>query len=499
MNTLKKTLALVATLAMASTAFVGCGKDDSSSESKADDTKATDAATEATDAPAATDAPEATDAPTEAPTDAPAASGAANSTEVGEVKLKTGGDTFTVVAWNPDDVPALIEAWTAATGYDASKVNFINMDCGGGDAAEKYDNLFKSGDDLDVFFCEADWALRYINDDTKTAALEDLGFTDANFADQFAYTQEIGRATDGANAGKMVGTSWQAAPGGWCYRTDLADTYLGVKSPEDMQAKVSDWDAFQATAAEVATASGNKTALTTTLGGIWQAFAANRSTPWVVDNKLTVDDFCDTFINLAKNMRDNGYVTEANQWTDEWYAAGQTDDTMGYFVSTWGFGVSILETAAGGEGGATYGKWNVCQGPTPYFWGGTWACVSPKTDNADLVASFMHYFTVDEASMKEYALAKPDYVNNMNAMQAIVDEGTNSNPLLGGQDQFSVLHAAAQNINLNGLITPYDSAIKTAFLDAVNAYCAGETADAAACLDDFKNRVAESVTDITVE
>ncbi|MBQ3566127.1 MAG: hypothetical protein IJA12_02995, partial [Oscillospiraceae bacterium] len=118
---------------------------------------------------------------------------------------------------------------------------------------------------------------------------------------------------------------------------------------------------------------------------------------------------------------------------------------------------------------------------------------------ADMVASFMNYFTVNEATMKEYALAKPDYVNNMNAMQAIVDEGTNSNPLLGGQDQFSVLHAAAQNINLNGLITPYDASIKTAFLDAVNAYCAGETADAAACLDDFKNRVAESVTDITVE
>ena len=71
-------------------------------------------------------------------------------------------------------------------------------------------------------------------------------------------------------------------------------------------------------------------------------------------------------------MRDNGYVTELNQWTDEWKAAGQTDDTMGYFVSTWGFGESILLSAAGGEGGATYGKWNVCQGPTPYYWGGTW-------------------------------------------------------------------------------------------------------------------------------
>jgi len=268
-----------------------------------------------------------------------------------------------------------------------------------------------------------------------------------------------------------------------------------------MQAKVADWDKFQATAKEVSDASSGKTALTTTLGGIWQAFAANRTTPWVQDGALAVDDFCTTFIDLAKNMRDNGYVTDLNQWTDDWYAAGQTDDTMGYFVSTWGFGDSILLQAAGGNGGATYGKWAVCEGPTSYFWGGTWMCVSPKTDNADMVASFIKYFTVDEASMEKYALGKDggEYVSNKNVMQKIVDEGTNKNENLGGQDQFAVLHNSAQNINLKGLITPYDASIKTAFLDAVNAYCAGTTADANACIEDFKDRVAQNVTDITVE
>jgi hypothetical protein len=344
---------------------------------------------------------------------------------------------------------------------------------------------------------EADWALKYINDDTATAPLSELGFSESDFAGQYAYTMEIGKDSNGV----IKGVSWQAAPGAWCYRSDLAESYLGVTSPEEMQAKVSDWDTFQATAKEVSEASGGTTALTTTLGGIWQAFAANRTTPWVQDGALAVDDFCNTFIDLAKNMRDNGYVTDLNQWTDDWYAAGQTDSTMGYFVSTWGFGDSILLTAAGGEGGATYGKWAVTEGPTPYFWGGTWMCVSPNTDNADMDASFINYFTIDETSMKKYALEKEggEYVNNVNVMQSIVDEGSNSNENLGGQDQFAVVHENAKNINLNGLITPYDASIKSAFLDAVNAYCAGETADADACLEDFKDRVAESVTDITVD
>ncbi|MGN0614014.1 MAG: carbohydrate ABC transporter substrate-binding protein [Porcipelethomonas sp.] len=479
MNKLKRTLALVATLAISATAFVGCGSDDSSSTASSSSSEAESSAESSESS------------------EAESSEGEAESTGsfTYSGSLPTDGDQMTVLCWTGDDLDVMLSTWEAAEGIDAAKVNFKNFQVGGGEAAAQYDQYFLGGEDVDMLMVEADWALKYINDDTATAPLSDLGFTDADFAGQYAYTMEVGKDSNGV----IKATSWQAAPGGWCYRTDLAESYLGVTTPDEMQAKVSDWDAFQATAAEVSEKSGGATALTTTLGGIWQAFAANRTQPWVVDGALAVDDFCNTFIDLAKNMRDNGYVTEANQWTDEWYAAGQTDDTMGYFVSTWGFGAAILETAAGGEGGATYGKWNVCQGPTPYYWGGTWACVSPKCDNGDMVANFMNYFTIDETSMKEYALAKPDYVNNMNAMQAIVDEGSNSNALLGGQDQFAVLHEAAKNINLNGLITPYDASIKQAFLDAVNAYCAGETADADACLDDFKNRVAESVTDITVE
>lgn len=486
MNKLKRTLALVATLAISATAFVGCGGDDSSSSSSSSQSESSsesssDAGSESS-----------SDAGSEASSD----SGTSSGTFEYKGTLPSGGDKMTILCWTPDDVNAMLDMWKADTGYTDDKIYFNNFSVGGGEAAAQYDQYFLDGEaDVDLFMVEADWALKYINDDTQTAPITDLGFTEADFADQYAYTQEIGKDSNGV----LKGVSWQAAPGGWCYRTDLADTYLGVKTPEDMQAKVSDWDKFQATAKEVYDASGDKkTALTTSLGGIWQAFVSKRTQPWVKDNTLQIDDSCTEFIKLAKNMRDNGYVTDLNQWTDEWKAAGQSDDTMGYFISTWGFGESILLTAAGGEGGATYGKWNVCQGPTPYYWGGTWMCVSPRTDNADMVANFINYFTVDKTSMEKYALNKPEYVNSKTVMQKIVDEGSNKNPLLGGQDQFSVLHPAAQNINLNGLITPYDASIKQSFMDAVNAYCAGETADEAACIDDFKNRVSENQTDLTI-
>ncbi|MDE5649054.1 MAG: carbohydrate ABC transporter substrate-binding protein, partial [Oscillospiraceae bacterium] len=354
MNKLKRTLALVATLAISATAFVGCGDKDNSSSSSSEGNS--ESSSNVDDSSSTAD-------------DSSTADQTGEFTYSGS--LPTGGDKMTILCWTPDDVNVMLDMWKADTGYTDSQINFVNFGVGGGEASAQYDQYFLGGEDVDIFMVEADWALKYINDDTATAPMSDLGFSDDAFAGQYAYTMDIGKDSNGV----IKGVSWQAAPGGWCYRTDLAEQYLGVKTPDEMQAKVADWDAFQATAKEVYDASGSKTALTTTLGGIWQAFAANRSTPWVKDDKLAVDDFCNTFIDLAKNMRDNGYVTDLNQWTDEWKAAGQTDDTMGYFVSTWGFGESILLSAAGGEGGATYGKWNVCQGPTPYYWGGTWICV----------------------------------------------------------------------------------------------------------------------------
>ena len=498
MNTLKKTLALVATLAMATGAFASCGGDDSSS-STSSSTSSSSSTAESSEESSDESSAESSDESSAESSDESSSSSSVEakaSTEVGEVQLATGGDTFTVAAWNADDVPAMLEQWKKATGTSDDKVNFINFDVGGGSASEKYDALFNDGSDLDVYFCEADWALKYINDDTKTAPLEQLGFTDDNFADIYAYTDEIGKDSNGVRKG----VSWQAAAGGFAYRTDLAEQYLGVKTPEEMQAKIGNWEDFVTTAEDIAEQSGGKTALADTLGGMWQVFAAGRTNPWVVDNALEVDASCEEFANYAKRLWDCGGVTKNPQWDASWYASGQDDSAMGFFVSTWGFGDAILAQAAGGEGGATYGKWNVCQGPAPYFWGGTWIVVNPATDNAEEAQSFIKTFTVDRDQIKEYALSKPEYCNNMVVMQEIVDSGENPNDyvtnLLDGQNYFAVLHENAKKINLNGLITPYDATIKSDFIETVQS----EYLESGASWEDtqiaFMEKVASDIPDL---
>lgn len=496
MNKLKRTLALIATLAMATTAFVGCGDDESSKSSSEASTSSEDESSEEESSEEESSEEESSE---EESSEAETPAGT-KSTEVGEIdaSVKTGGDTFTVAAWNADDVPAMLAQWEKATGVDDSHVNFITFGVGGGEASERYDQLFAEGSDLDVYFAEADWALKYINDDTKTLPLEKLGFTDDNFAEIYSYTDEIGKDSNGVRKG----VSWQAAAGGFAYRADLAEEYLGVKSPAEMQSAIGTWDDFVTAAQTVSEKSGNKTALADTLGGMWQAYACGRTQPWVVDNKLVIDDFCEDFANTAKALWDCGGITKNSQWTDEWTAAGTNDSCMGYFVSTWGFGGFFMD-AAGGKDGTTYGKWNVCQGPQEYYWGGTWIVVNPATDNGEDAQSFIKTMTVDNDQIKEYALSKPEYCNNRTVMQEIVDENAVMNEdisgNLGGQNYFAELHENAQKINFNGLITEYDATVKTAFVDAVKESYLEGGADWDATKEAFMDKVAEKLPNLNWE
>ena len=476
MKNLKKTLALVAALAMSATALYGCGED-SSSSSKKDSSSVADSSSK-----------DASSSESESSSESKAAA------EVPE--LKDDGDKLTILCWNADDSQPMVDLFCEKTGHKADEINIKCFGVQGGQAAEQYTAyLDKAENDADLMFLEADWCLQFINDDTKTAPVESLGLTEDDFSALYPYVLEIGKST---TTGALKGVSWQSAAGGYCYREDLAEKFLGVKSPEEMQAKVADWDKFEATAKELSDKTDGKTALSATLGGVWQVYSGSRPTAWVdEDNKLVVDDYCSDYAEYAKTLWTNNYVTHVAQWTDEWKPLGQSDDVMGYFVSTWGFGDTILGAAAGGEGGKTFGMWKCVTGPTNFYWGGTWFAPAARCDNKTMAKEFIEFFTTNEDTAEAYALSKGEYMSNKNVMEKIIkDKSYKGAPVLGGQNQFEVLNEVAQGIDMTGKITPYDSVIKTEFSNAVQEYAEGTYATAEEALEAFKANVAGKITEL---
>lgn len=472
--------ALLASAAVLS--FAGCSKDKGSSG----DSSAADSSSGAADSSAAD------------------SSAADDSSNAGDSALSS-EETLTILAWTGNsDIKNMVKLFCQEKGYSEDQIVIKGVGDNGEGARDQYAQYLSGDGDADLMCLEADWILQYINDDTLVAPLSDLGITEADYANAYDYTIQIGKDKNGV----LKGASFQAAPGGFVYRTDLAEEYLGVKTPEEMQEKVKDWDTFMETAKTVYEASGNKTSLTATEGGLWQVYAANRTQPWVVDGKLVMDT-AEDFFDVAKTMSDNHYLAGVPQWDPAWYQAGQDGTTMGYFFSTWCMTNSdgsqlwqaegVTKDDDGNLSGPTFGKYNICQGPTGYFWGGTWLAASTKCDTKDLATEFVKFFTTDADTMQKYAEFTGDFTNNKVAMQTIIDAGTNKNDLLGGQDQFAVLADGANNIKMDGLITEYDSKIKSCLNTAVQDYIAGTYATKEEAVDAFKKSVVATFPDIVVE
>lgn len=496
MNKLKRTLALMAALAMTATAFVGCDGNDSSSTSES---KAESSAEESSEA---AEGEESSAAEEESSVESAAGYTNVDVPALGEPdgSLKDGGDKLTILCWNDDDLKYMYDIVADATGMDKSMINYKNVGSNGTDANEQYAQVFLSGDDVDLYFCDADWNMAYQNNDEYSAPLSAVGISEDMYANAYDYTVAMGKDKNGV----LKGASWQAAAGGYAYRADLAEEYLGVTSPEDMQAQVGSWDDFWKTAATVYEKSGNTTAMADSLGGVWRAYSnGNRTKSWVNDGKLDPSSVGD-FISMAKENFDKGYISGATQWSDDWLPQGQSDGaqankTFGFFFPTWAIAKGgSLEQAEGGEGGSTYGKYALCEGPTSWFWGGTWICVYPKTDNAKEAGQFIYTMTADADAMQKYVDVRGDFVNNKGVMSATTEAGTNSNPLFGGQDQFQILFNSADKIDMS-IASEYDAKINTDLQNAVQDYCNGVTASEDDCLNAFLDAIAADVTDITVE
>lgn len=213
MNKLKRTLALMAALAMTATAFVGCGGNDSSSTSES---KAESSAEDSSEA----DADSAEDSTAEEESSVESAAGYTNVDvpALGEPdgSLKDGGDKLTILCWNDDDLKYMYDIVADATGMDKSMIDYKNVGSNGTDANEQYAQVFLSGDDVDLYFCDADWNMAYQNNDEYSAPLSAVGISEDMYANAYDYTVAMGKDKNGV----LKGASWQAAAGGYAYRAD---------------------------------------------------------------------------------------------------------------------------------------------------------------------------------------------------------------------------------------------------------------------------------------
>jgi hypothetical protein len=290
--------------------------------------------------------------------------------------------------------------------------------------------------------------------------------------------------------GELKGLTWQATPGGFVYRTDIAEEVLGVTAPEEVQEYVKDWDTFFATA-ETMKAAGY--AMLSGPDDIKYAMLDQRSAAWVTDDKLSVDQAVIDYLEMAKKLYDGGYTTKSNMWDDNWNT-NFTGDVFGYFGCTWFVYWCIVDE----EGSETYGKRAMCQGPVDYHWGGTYVGITDACPNKELAALVVYTLCCDTDVMYKLSEETLDFVNNKAAVEALIADGKGASPVLGGQNPLETWHEAAQGISLD-FAYENDSTINGFLDNASGAYNSGEFATVDDAVQSIKDKVQEAYQYITVE
>ena len=339
---------------------------------------------------------------------------------------------------------------------------------------------------VDLFLVEADYALKYVNT-SVCMPIADLGIEESELANQYQYTKDI--MTD--SEGVLKGLSWQGCPGVLIYNREAAKEVLGSDEPDAVQEYVKDWDTFKATAVTMKE-KGYK--MIATANDIYRVFSDNISGPLVQDGKIVIDDSIKTWIDMSKEMVDAGETGTQDLWGDDWkkgfYPEGKV---FCYFGPAWL--IDFCMAADDDASIAAQGGWGATVGPQGFSWGGTWICAATGTDNPTLVAEIMRALTTNEEIMLDIVKADNDFVNNKPAMEAMAEDETYGDAVLGGQNALAMFCAGADLIDKSN-ISEYDQGYTEELQGAMKDYFEGNaTYDEA--LEAFYKAVVEKYPELT--
>ena len=388
------------------------------------------------------------------------------------------GKVFNIYAWN-EEFKGFFEKYYKVP--DGITVNWIITPSNDGAYQDKLDAALlnqenaSADEKVDLFLAEADYILKYTNSEA-TQDITALGVTD--FSNTYPYTVQA--ASDAS--GVVKGVSFQCCPSALIYRRSIAKDVLGTDDPAEVQELLSDWDKFNAVAADAA-AKGYL--MTASEAETYRVFSNNVTAPWIDGSKnLQFDDQIKTWMAQAKDFSDKGYTLTCDIWSDEctaeMFAEGKA---MCYFGPAWYFNF-CMGNAQDPEKGS-FGDWAICEGPQAHFWGGTWLLAPTGTDNPTMLADIMDTFINDEEVCSNLVEKEAQFSNNQAVNAKFAEDPNYGSAFLGGQNDTAVFAELAKNIKFENQ-TIYDQLLNEGWMGFWREYCDGTVTEDQALSNFYK-------------
>ena len=484
----KSVLAVLLASAMA-LSMTACGGSSSAAESKAEPS----APAEASASAAVSEAPEAS-AAEESEAEAPAEENAVPDNEV--TGDPSADNAFVIWAWNTDFVTLedlLVQK------YPELKDRLVFVNCGGsGYYQDKIDALLTDpSNDLypDMMLLEVGYVQKYVQSD-YLMSLADLGITEADTKDQFAYNIALGSDA----AGVQKASFWQATPGCIQVRADLAEKYLGTTDQAELEKTFSSWDSILEAAKTVNEASGGKVKLFSGYDDLKYIYLnGSRKVGWYDDNDvIQMDEAMAEYMDYAKELYDQDLTFNTTMWGTDWAALkdgdGETSEAcIAFSGCPWYTYWCLTDT------------WNnntiLVDAPVQFYWGGTGLAATAECSDKDVAAQIIKACTCDAEFMTEIYKANGDFVNNQSAIKTIVADGikgTSTFTLYGDQSIPEFFSTRGQGVDVSLVKAEAMTINGTLFPAAVTSYATGEV-DKDTAIQNFKNSVHDTYSYLKVE
>lgn len=338
----------------------------------------------------------------------------------------------------------------------------------------------------DVFYADVKTVKNYIESDAWETLTDDPYNIDVS--DSEDYTVKLGSDSDG----NVKALSYQATPGGFWYKRDLAKKYLGTDDPDEISEMLSTTEGMLDVAEKLKEGSNGETHMFASYKDLWQfANYGMRSVAWVDGNKFQMDDYIPEFFDLAKTVRDNGYDAKIDTWSEAWYASCADDSVFGYAEPTWGLQYVIQTGAPDSEG-----NWGIASMPAAYFNGGSYLGIYQESQNKELAAEYVKFVCTNKDFLTQYANDKGDYTSLKSVNKEIADSGYEES-WCAGQNTFKFFSDQMDKINTD-IVTKYDDTIGNLMLNNVDLYLNGQL-DKDAAIAQFKDDVASNYRRLDVE
>ncbi|MBQ6145078.1 MAG: carbohydrate ABC transporter substrate-binding protein, partial [Lactococcus sp.] len=355
----------------------------------------------------------------------------------------------------------------------------------------KLDPVINTDKAPDVIALESAFVKKYVD----SGQMADLGGMDGikeASNDTYSYVKEVGTSEDG----KLRALAWQAAPGGFFYRASLAEKWLGTGDVAGVQSQVSNYADFLKAAEAVKDKSGGTGYMLSSIQDLYKPFFGARKHGWVEGDKLVIDSSLDQLMDISKDFVSQKLTQDTEGQSEAWFAGMNENKVLGYSLPTWGLSYWLKPNATSADKKVTTdGDWRMIQGPTSWFWGGTWAGITEKSTKKEEAADLIKYITTDPTFLKKWAEDKGDFVSSQKVVNEIKD--TYEEKFLGGQNHYAAFAAMAENINAK-ILTKYDQTIETLYIDnCLIPYSKGEK-DKKKAIQDFKDAVVNAYPDLKI-